>query len=594
VTRFVARRALFALALTFVTVSVAIAASGGFSASLPGVRLSAHSPLPSAAAAIAAFVLWFLAAQRSRAITIDLVAAASWIERHGSAVVLVIAGLAGAVAVRFGTFSASGSDPSGYLSLAAMLGARTLAHLEPLAAIATWPDGAATLAPLGWRAVGDSLQVPTYAVGLPLLLAIPHAVGGPLLAVSLVAGGSAFATVWFGARIATMLGGSLAGIIAAAWIATLPVEIYESIQPMSDVPVTAAWLACWYWIAVSLKTGRVPISAGIAAAVAVLIRPNLAPLAAIPLLYVAVGRPALPLRVRVTAVLGFALPVAAAGTTIAYLQWRWFGSPLRSGYGSASEIYALANVIPNVQLYLRWLLETHGPWLLAAPLALFVIGASILRWMLLFALLVCMAYLLYGQFEAWAYLRFLLPAMTIAAIAVSAVVEAVLRKVPAACRAFGLIAIVLGIAGTHVASARELSVFRLAARQSRAVLAGQYLAAALPAKAVLITGEQSGAMRYYTGRSIVRWDSLAREALPHVQQHLTAHGEELWLVLDDWEVGKFREKFQGAAAGAEAAGAGLDWPPIVDAGSDGRTQAWRLADRVRFLTGELVHGDRLR
>jgi hypothetical protein len=61
--------------------------------------------------------------------------------------VLVIATGAGAVAVRFGTFSASGSDPSGYLSEAAMLTSGVLWHVEPIVAIANWPHAPAVPRP---------------------------------------------------------------------------------------------------------------------------------------------------------------------------------------------------------------------------------------------------------------------------------------------------------------------------------------------------------------------------------------------------------------------------------------------------------------
>ena len=40
--------------------------------------------------------------------------------------------------------------------------------------------------------------------------------------------------------------GPLRGIVAAVWLATSPVAIYEALQPMSDMPVTAAWLVCWW------------------------------------------------------------------------------------------------------------------------------------------------------------------------------------------------------------------------------------------------------------------------------------------------------------------------------------------------------------
>jgi hypothetical protein len=74
----------------------------------------------------------------------------------------------------------------------------------------------------------------------------------------------------------------------------------------------------------------------------------------------------------------------------------------------------------------------------------------------------------------------------------------------------------------------------------------------------------------------------------HVTQQLTTSGYDVWVALDDWEVPKYREKFSPTTAG------GLDWPPAMDAGTDGRTQAWRLRDRAAFLSGARVLTDRLR
>ena len=96
------------------------------------------------------------------------------------------------------------------------------------------------------------------------------------------------------------------------------------------------------------------------------------------------------------------------------------------GLRHREEIYSLANIGPNASLYARWLLETHGPWLLAAPLVLFGRVLPVrpdnrreIRWLLGFAALVIAAYLIYAVFETWTYLRFLLPAMAIAIIAVA-------------------------------------------------------------------------------------------------------------------------------------------------------------------------------
>ncbi|HYU78172.1 MAG TPA: hypothetical protein VEK56_04255 [Vicinamibacterales bacterium] len=584
---------LLVLTALFVTTACALVATGGFSATVAGVRFSAHSPLPAITGAFVAFALWFIQAARARTFRTDLESAARWIDAHAGRLIAIIAALAAAVAIHFETYSASGSDASGYLSEAVMLSSGALSRIEPLGAIADWPHGAATLAPLGWVARSQVEQVPTYAVGLPLLMALPHALGG-VIGASIIVSLSAGLAVWFAGRLAMSFAGGAAGVLAAVWLATLPIEIYESIQPMSDVPTTAAWLACWWWCARTAEKGTVPffesaipLIAGIATGVAVLIRPNLAPLAVMPALYLMTRRFS-STRTRVAWMVAFAAPVAIAAASVAVLQWRWFGSPLRSGYGTASEIYAMSNVGPNSGLYFKWLIDTHGPWLLAAPLVLVVAHRGVLRWMLAFAAAICLEYFFYAVFDGWPYLRFLLPALAISAIAVSVLLASVTWKLPHAGRGPVIIAIVLAVGTWQVVKARELAVFRLASRQARAALAGRYLEPVVRNDAVVLSGEQSGAIRYYTGRSILRWDFLDEGAFRAAEERLISGHPDLWIVLDDWEAALFRDRFRGNAIGS------LDWPPIVDAGDEGRTLAWRVRDRERFMRGEHVVTDRVR
>jgi hypothetical protein len=96
-------------------------------------------------------------------------------------------------------------------------------------------------------------------------------------------------------------------------------------------------------------------------------------------------------------------------------------------------------------------------------------------------------------------------------------------------------------------------------------------------------------MRYYTGQPIVRWDFLSPDALPRVVERVGDSGHELWIVLDDWEAGEFRDKFRGVADAA-----GLDWPPLVEAGNEVRMLAWRTRDRAPFLAGARIVTDRVR
>ncbi len=582
------RRTLLALACLLATFGLALAVTGGFVTVLFGSRVSARSPGPAVAAAAIAAAAWFAIARRERAARDDLLHLDAWIASRATRLVVLAAATAGAVAVAYGTFSAAGADASGYLSQTLMLQGGWLERFEPLAGMADWPAGAETLAPLGWRAADAAgRQVPTYAVGLPLLMLPLHASGG-VLAASLVPALSLVLAVWATGMLARHVAGPRAAVVAGVWLATSPVALVEAMQPMSDVPVTAAWLACWALAAASADAprsirGRRVAAAGVAAAAAVLIRPNLAPLALLPLLWVLFrhGR---------RAAVAFGAPIVPAGFLVAYLQWHYFGSPWRSGYGTAAEIYAAANVVPNAMLYARWLFDTHGPWLFAAPLALLLpagAGRSVLRWTLAFAALVVAAYLVYAVFEVWSYLRFLLPALAIAMVAVAALAARLMAALPPLARGPALLVVVLSLAAVNVTAARSLGAFRVAEEQSRAALAGRYLAAALGERSVVIAGEQSGSMRYYTGRPIVRWDLMPEDALAAVVDRLSAAGYDVWVALDAWEEEPFRRRFPSVPAGA------LDWPPRAEAGGTLLTRAWRVADRPPFMRGGRAITDRL-
>ncbi|MGH8954735.1 MAG: hypothetical protein ACRDVF_06920, partial [Microbacterium sp.] len=133
---------------------------------------------------------------------------------------------------------------------------------EPLSSIAQWANAATTLAPLGWRpAIEPGLQVPTYAVGLPLLMAPLNAAGGAV-GTSLVIAFCFFIVVLATAALALRLSGPFAALIAAVGIASSPVALIEAMQPMSDVPVTAAWLVCWILIVPWGRAGHVRLILG--------------------------------------------------------------------------------------------------------------------------------------------------------------------------------------------------------------------------------------------------------------------------------------------------------------------------------------------
>ena len=141
-------------------------------------------------------------------------------------------------------------------------------------------------------------------------------------------------------------------------LATLPPFLYQALQPMSDVPALAAWL-----VALALASRlSAPALAGAAVAtlLAVVIRPNLAPLVLVVAWQAWQAVPAASAKRRRLALVRPLVVVAAAlagVAAVAVVQASLYGSPLQSGYGRASELFALRYVPENLRLYTAWIRE---------------------------------------------------------------------------------------------------------------------------------------------------------------------------------------------------------------------------------------------
>ncbi len=541
-----------------------VAVSGGFRTTVGGFRISARSPLPIAFLALINLTMWLSAARRAQSIQSDLELAWQRLERHSTSLIVGIALIVAVVVASLSTFSAAGADASGYVSQAEMWTRGARFTFDPLIVELQQPDGWLTT-PLGWRPASVlALQAPTYPPGLPLLMAIPRTIGGVAGASSIVIFSAVLAVLATG-FLTIHLAGRTAGLIAATFLAFAPVFIHQSIQPMSDVPVTAAWMVCF--LLLSLRNAALDSFAGTACAAAVLIRPNLGPLALVPL-------------VLAQRKIAFSIPVVIAGAFLAVMQWLWYGSPLRSGYGSAEELFALSNIGANASRYSTWLMTTSPVLLLA------IFGFNrfkrdrLSRGMLAFAMLVIASYLVYAVFDAWSYLRFLLPALAIFAVFAAAELSAWLTRWPVAVRAPLLFTLLLGVAAFGVFTARSHDTFKLADQLRRVERVADFINSSVPENAVILSGEQSGSMRYYTHRPILRWEAATPESLTAAIATLEKLGRPVYIALDAWENEPFRAKFSTLPAVA------LDWPPVLEAGTSHRTRLWKIGDRDRFMRGE--------
>src|SRR5262249_45959555 len=193
---------------------------------------------------------------------------------------LAISALAGALALlivyaglRWGALVAGGADSYGYVSQAELWRRGALVVHQDVVRPTPWPFAAETWTPLGYRPSPHARDgyVPIYAPGLPLLMAAAQALAGFCAAfavVPLCGGLTIWLTFSLGRRIfqepAIALGG-------AVLVAASPVFLYQLMNAMSDVPVTAAWT-----LALVLAASRRPFGSGLAMAATIAIRPNLA------------------------------------------------------------------------------------------------------------------------------------------------------------------------------------------------------------------------------------------------------------------------------------------------------------------------------
>lgn len=531
---------------------VAVAVTGGIDVRVAGFALRSRDPFR---ALVASLALVLIAALVYRAEVTSLFDRTGALARRYAAVVALAAAAALAVhGIVFGSFTAGGSDAYGYVNQAYDWAAGTLPRPIPLRLSLPFPASDTMQAPLGYRVgTGPQTMVPTYAPGLPLLMALSLMIGacGPFFVVPIFAA----LFVWFTFRLGTLAGGRGVGMIAVVVLVTSPVVLYQTLWPMSDIPAGALWTAAFVYALGGSR--RSAAASGGWAAVGVLVRPNLLFAPAVPLLliaFAAVGRE------RWVRAAMFCLPLVPVAVFVAVLNTVWYGAPSNSGYGAAREIYLLSNVVPNLKLYSTWLWESQSPWALVGVVAFL---PPFNRYLQRRAIVACAfavigtlaSYLSYSQFELWWYLRFLMPAFGAFAVIVAAGLVAIIRAVPQPFgKLIGAVALFV-MSATTLAFAAGKGVFGpVRSGERRYVDVGEFAAEHLPANAAFLAVQHSGSLRFYSGRVTLRFDSIGKEWAAGVTAALERAGYHPYLIVDDWEIPQVRAQF------GFAEGAALPWP----------------------------------
>jgi hypothetical protein len=167
-------------------------------------------------------------------------------------------------------------------------------------------------------------------------------------------------------------------------------------------------------------------------------------------------------------------------------------------------------------------------------------------------------YLIYLPFEAWWFLRFLLPAWAPMCLGAAAVVVRIAR----AQRVWGRVAacaILAGVGAHNLYYASTHGAFPSGEGEHRYVSIAKMVEQATDPAAVVFTGQHSGPIRYYAGRTIVRFDILDAAWLDRAVQWLNSQGRRPYFLLEEWEVTAFQERF----ARSNALGT-IALAPIVD------------------------------
>jgi hypothetical protein len=548
---------LLGVAAAALLLALIVLATGGVVVRLPFIRLTSRDATRPLIAALIAAVLYAVRYRgqfahdvgRIRSMARFTPASPSW--AGAAAAALAFAALF--VAIQWGSFVAAGADASGYVSQAELWLHGDLVRPRPTwTDDQPWPREWATT-PLGYRpALELRMMVPTYSPGLPLLMAVLQGVGGRP-AVYYVVPFFGAAGIWLTYLLGSRLAGRQAGLLAALLLLASPSFLHMLVQPMIDVPSAAAWTCALYF---AIKPGlRHACAAGVATALAILIRPNIAPLAAV------VGLVLVLQRAGVRRVAVFALAAAPAAVVVALLNQRYYGSALVSGYGSLAELYAVDRVWPNLTRYTGWLLATQTPAVLLAAASPWVWPnppvfrrAIVPIVTLAFPLALLALYLPYYVYGDWSYVRFLLPGLPGLCIGAAGVVVALasrIRSRPGRLVAPWLVAAAVAVYG---ASYSDGWSGRIKGNNTATLRVVDYIPQ-LPERSVFVSLTYSGSIHYYTGRDVLRWETLFEPVyIDRAVDHLEAKGHSVYLVNDYGEMNVFRAQFAGTRTVQELAG----------------------------------------
>lgn len=465
-----------------------------------------------------------------------------------------------------GASYAGGSDSSGYLN-----SARLLAHGKVSEPVRTIPG----LSPPVWnnyfyQSLGCNVDaetgrmVPSYPIGFPLHLVTAAGIVGFEKCAKLVNALNALAAGVLLYALARQLGlarrWSLAGV-ALLW--ACPVWIFQSLQPMSDAVATTWGLLALYGALRSRERPPWAVASGAGFAFAIIIRPTSVVLI-LPLLVVLGGS--------WRAWLRFALGGLPFAVGLGAYNFAVYGSVIESGYNHGGhnifDAFEWQFLRGNLRHFAVWI-----PRLLSLPVALLALlglpwvfrrtpgtGLLLVVW---FAAFVGLYACYFCAGETWWYLRFLMPAFPAVILAGLLALQLASNRLPGIWTWLAPAVLLAGCVTFQIRLARELHVTSVRDEERNYWLAGKWVKENVPANAILVTWQCSGALLYYNTQPIVRWDLFLPPDFELMRRTANQLHRPIYACLFGFEEAQFHERFPG---------------PWTAVGHPGTVTVWRLND----------------
>jgi hypothetical protein len=190
-------------------------------------------------------------------------------------------------------------------------------------------------------------------------------------------------------------------------------------------------------------------------------------------------------------------------------------------------------------------------------------------------------------FDAWWYLRFVLPAFPATLALASGTFAVLLSRLGVPARTLAAAAAAIALVGFHLVTAVRGDVFRLRDFERRFRDGSEFVASRLPPNAAVVTFMQSGSVRFYSARPTLVWTAIEPETLDTALAFLRSQGLRPYFLFEGDEDQQFRQKFSGHSPLGS-----LEWPPLADINR--QVFVYDPEDAARFHRGEPVRTLRVR